>query len=242
MLDNILKNLLNGVSLIEDEFGSVNKILSRQIGAYATTSGRKVCFLVPPDREHLPANSNRGTLAFERQALGNDSTYDEGNESNDNDDDDGSSTAQLLDSSPSSSLGGAQGNAVVFRATDERYLPLQELKFDLVIFESFSSFLFGKTDGEVVELMGEIMGLSRGGNKMSFVLTSESGMLKDEVNAYIRASVDTVIIVKTEIVQNRVNRLLYIPKIYNSRPPDHVIKITIDDEGRIDVDTRELVG
>ena len=48
MLDPILKYLLQGITVIEDEFGAVNKIISKQAGTYAQTSGKKVVFLEPP--------------------------------------------------------------------------------------------------------------------------------------------------------------------------------------------------
>ena len=220
MLDSILKQVVDGVTLIEDEFGAVNKIISRQIGNYASSSGRKVCFLEPPQRD----TSGEGFASSDSTSSSShgDSSFD-------------LPTEELVNTSSS---GGSQKNAVIFR-TDQRYLPLEELKFDLIIFDSFSSYLFGKSDKEVVDLMEEIARLSRGGK--SFVLTSESGMLKDQVAAYIRASVDTVLIVRNEISQNKVNRVLYIPKIRTSKPPDRVIKITIEDEG-VEIDTREFVG
>jgi hypothetical protein len=48
MLDPVLKNLLQGITLIEDDFGVVNRIISKQLGTYAVTNGKKVCFLEPP--------------------------------------------------------------------------------------------------------------------------------------------------------------------------------------------------
>jgi hypothetical protein len=207
LIESIFKNFLDGVTLIEDEFGGVNRLLSKQIGSMASSSGRKVCFLEPPDK------NSPGISGFP------DSTFDVPTEDLEN-------------------SGASQKNSVVFR-TGQRYLPLEELKFDLIIFDAFSRYVFGKTDKEVVDLMEEIARLAKGGK--SFLLTSESGMLRDHVNAYIRASADTVVIVKTDISQNKVNRLLYIPKMKGSKPLDRVIKITIEDDG-VDIDTREFLG
>jgi hypothetical protein len=220
LIESIIKNLVDGVTLIEDEFGSVNKILSRQIGSFASTAGRKVCFLEPPDR-NFGGGGAGGVSNSPVPGMSSfpDSSFDVPAEDLEN-------------------TGLSLKNSVVFR-TDQRYLPLEELKFDLIIFDSFSNYIFGKSDKEVSDLMDEIARLSRGGK--SFVLTSETGMLSDRVNAYVRAVVDTVIIVKTEIAQYKVNRLLYIPKMKGAKPLDHVIKITIE-EGGVDIDTREFVG
>ncbi|MDA4111413.1 MAG: hypothetical protein OK439_02660 [Thaumarchaeota archaeon] len=206
MLDSILKNLLQGITLIEDEFGAVNKIISKQVGAYATTSGKNVCFLEPPE------SNNPSLTGFPENGF----ELPEGIENS----------------------GVSQKNTVVYR-TDQRFLPLEELKFDLIVFDSFSSYVFGMAEKEVVDLMEEIVRLSRQGK--SFVLTSESGMLTERVNGYIRATVDSVIIVKSDVAQGKINRVLYIPKMIGTKPLDHMIKITVEDDG-VSIDTREFVG
>jgi len=206
MLDSILKNLLQGITLIEDEFGAVNKIISKQIGTYANSFGKKVCFLEPPE------SNNPNLTGFS---------------------DSGFELPEDVENS-----GASQKNTVVYR-TDQRFLPLEELKFDLIVFDSFSSYAFGMTEKEVVEFMEEIVRLSRQGK--SFVLTSESGMLTDRINAYIRATVDSVIMVRSDISQGKINRVLYIPKMIGTKPLDRVIKITVEDDG-VDIDTREFVG
>ncbi len=45
MLDEILLKMISGVSLIEEEFGTVNRILAMQAGAYALSLGKEVCYL-----------------------------------------------------------------------------------------------------------------------------------------------------------------------------------------------------
>ena len=209
MLDVIIKNLVNGITLIEDEFGAINKILSKQIGAYAASSGKKVCYLESPEGE----SPNGGLGRYSDQGF-------------------------EVPPEDIENTGVALKNTVVYR-TDQRYLPLEELKFDLIVFDSFSSYVFGKSDKEVVDLMDEIVRLSNGGK--SFVLTSEAGMLDDRINSYIRATADSVVIVRAEIQQYKVNRLLFIPKMKGTKPLDRVIKVTVEDEG-IDIDTREFVG
>jgi hypothetical protein len=213
MLDPILKYLLQGITVIEDEFGAVNKIISKQVGAYAQTSGKKVVFLEPPQSSN-PKLSGFSENQFEFPDNGFDAP------------------ANVENSD------GAQKNTVVYR-TDQRFLPLEELKFDLIVFDSFSNYAFGMSEKEVVEFMEEIARLSHQGK--TFVLTSESGMLTERVNAYIRSNADTVIMVKSEITQGKINRVLYIPKMLGTRPLDRVVKITVEESG-VDIDTREFVG
>jgi KaiC/GvpD/RAD55 family RecA-like ATPase len=214
MLDPILKHLLRGVTLIEDEYGAVNKIISRQLGAYAKTNGKNVLFLeTPSSQETTGDEGSAGLEGFEmvpEEALEN--------------------------------TGAAQKNAVVYRAetkTEQRYLPFEELNFDLIVFDSFSSYIFTMSDKEVADLMEEIVRLSKQGK--SFVLTSEYPMLSDRISAYVRAKADSLIIVRAEIAQNKVNRMLYVPKMIGTKPMDRVVKITVEEEG-VDIDTREFVG
>ncbi len=217
MLEDILTNLLQGITVIEDEVGSVNKVLANQIGTFAKASGKTVCYLEPPGVTN-PASvveqeaQNSSGKMFDSLRVGGGDT--------------GATSSQ-------------QSNRTVYEA-DPRYLPLEDLKFDLVIFESFSSYVFGKSDHEVVDLVDEIVRLSKGGN-MAFILTSESGMLNERVNAYIRSTADSVIVSRTDINQSRINRTLFIPKLRGTKPPDKLIKITIEDGG-IEIDTREFVG
>lgn len=209
MLDPILKHLLQGVTLIEDEYGAINRIFARQLGAFAKTSGKNVLFLEPPSSASLAGRSGEAFEGFE------------------------SVSEQSLENS-----GAAQKNTVVYRS-EERYLPFEELNFDLIVFDSFSSYIFAMSEKEIVDLMEEIVRLSKKGK--SFVLTSESPMLSERVNAFIRANSDSVIIVRAEIAQNKVNRTLFIPKMIGTRPMDRVVKITVEEDG-VDIDTREFVG
>jgi len=211
MLDPILKNLLRGITVIEDDFGAINAIISKQLGAYAVTNGKKVCFLAPP--------SNSSSIA---EGDGDESSGIEI-----------ASEEELVNTGASS-----QKNAVVYR-TDKRYLPLEQLNFDIIVFESFSTYVFGMSEKEVLDLMEELAKLSKQGK--SFVLTSEAPMLDGRINAYIRASADTVIIVRADIAQGKINRTLYIPKMIGTKPTDRLIKITVEDDG-VSIDTREMVG
>ncbi len=212
MLDPLLKNLLQGITVIEDEFGSINRMISKQLGAYAVTNGKKVCFLEPPSTSGVSS-----VLGSAGEFTGFEMPSDE-----------------TLENTGAA----AQQNSVVYR-TEERYLPLEQLKFDMIVFHSFSSYVFAMSEKEVAELMEEIVRLSRQGK--SFVLTSETPMLNDRVNAYIRASSDTVIIVRVEIGQNKINRTLYIPKMFGVKTLDRLIKVTVEDDG-VDIDTREMIG
>ena len=212
MLDPVLKNLLKGITLIEDDFGVVNRIISKQLGAYALKNGKKVCFLEPPTSSgESPSSPGEGGEFSGLEVP----------------------TETVLENSS-----GAQKNAVIYR-TEERLVPLEQLNFDLIVFDSFSSYVFALTEKEVVDLMQEIARLSKQGK--SFALTCETPMLEERVISYIRANVDSLILVRAEIGQNKINRTLYIPKMLGMKPLDHVVKITIEDDG-VDIDTREFVG
>jgi len=209
MLDPILKHLLKGITLIEDDYGAVNKIISRQLGNYAKSSGKNVLFLEPPSTSSVTSGSDGSFEGFETMP-------EEGLENS----------------------GGAQKNTVVFRS-EERYLPFEDLNFDLIVFDSFSSYIFNMSEKEVVDLMEEPVRLSKKGK--SFVLTAEVPMLSERIGAYLRATADSLIMIRAEIGQNKINRMLYIPKMLDTKPLDRVVKITVEDDG-VDIDTREFVG
>jgi len=209
MLDPILKHLMQGITLIEDDYGAVNRIISRQLGNYARTSGKNVLFLEPPSSTSAIAGSSESFEGFE-----------------------------MMPEDGLENSGSAQKNTVVFRS-EERYLPFEELNFDLIVFDSFSSYIFNMSEKEIVALMEEIVRLSKQGK--TFVLTAEVPMLSERVGAYIRATADSLIMIRAEIAQNKINRFLYIPKMFGTKPMDRVVKITVEDDG-VDIDTREFVG
>jgi archaellum biogenesis ATPase FlaH len=119
------------------------------------------------------------------------------------------------------------------------YFPLEKLKFDVIIIESFSSYLFGKSESEVIELTHDIRLLAD--QQRCFVILIESSVLDSKVAAYLRSISDNVIIVKTELNDNRIDRSLYIPKMRNGRVFDKLLKITVEQDN-IEIDTREYVG
>jgi len=200
------------VTVLEDDYGVINKIISKQLGAYALANGKKVCFLEPP------ASSSDNLIPAGGEEFNGFEIPQE----------------ETLENAGS----GSQKNTVIYQ-TQERYLPLEQLNFDLIVFDSFSNYVFGLSEKEVVDLMDEIARLSKKGK--SFVLTCEAPMMNERVIAYIRAAVDSLIIVRADIAQNKINRTLYIPKMIGRKPLDHVVKITIEDDGA-DIDTREFVG
>jgi hypothetical protein len=111
--------------------------------------------------------------------------------------------------------------------------------YDLMVVEGFSSFLFDKTDREVAESIRQMTRLADQGK--SFIVTFDSDLVGEKTAAYIRAAADTVILVKTEVVGTRIDRMLYVRKMKDSLPSDRLIKITVDQAG-VQVDTREFVG
>jgi KaiC/GvpD/RAD55 family RecA-like ATPase len=119
------------------------------------------------------------------------------------------------------------------------FLSLEELDFDLVIFESFSTYLFGRTDREIVGLMDEMRRLA--GLGRAFVLTADVPMFTSIVLSYIRSRADNILIIRTELTTDKISRLLYIPKMKDAKPMERLVKFTIEEEG-IQIDTREFVG
>lgn len=206
MLDDLIRSLLVGTTLIEDRYGAVNRVLAKQISEFASSSGKSVCFLAQSGNASLKEEFSPG--------------FTELTENMEN-------------------TGGSQSNSVVFNA-EEKYIPLEKLNFDVVVFQSFSSYLFGRSEQEVVTAIQEITNLVADG-KRCFVLTSETGMLSKRINGYLRASVDNLVIVRSDIVQNRINRMLFIPKLKGGKQYDQLLKITME-EDRVEVDTREFVG
>ncbi len=132
-----------------------------------------------------------------------------------------------------------EGSNPVMIKIEPGLLSLQDLKFDVVIFEGFSAYLFDKTEREIVDLISVMRKLVSMGR--SFVLIAEGSMLSDKIKGYVRSLSDNVIIVRTEIIGDKINRLLYIPKMKGQHPEDRLTKFTIETEG-IEVDTREFVG
>ena len=141
MLEDILKNLLVGTTLIEDEFGAINKLLAKQISEIASSSGKTVCFL-----------EQSGNSSFDREEFS------------------GKFTA-LHPTENVEGSGSGLSNTIVFKA-EEKFFPMEKLDFDLIVFQSFSSYLFGRSEQDVVNLIQEIINLAADG-KRSFVLTSE---------------------------------------------------------------------
>ncbi|MGA2665482.1 MAG: hypothetical protein ABSF83_11100 [Nitrososphaerales archaeon] len=207
MLDRLLANALEGVTVIEDETGAISKIIAKQMGSYVRASGKKVLFL---------SLEGDGQSAAAREITGQ------------------RSGLRLDELS-----GGGIAAGTQFYGRSQKYVFLEGLTQDTVIIEAFSTYLFDKTEKEVIDLIKHIARLAK--QKKSFIITYDKGLLTDRVAAYLRATADSVIIVRTELTADRVTRMLYIPKMRDSRPIDHLIKITIDQAG-VQIDTREFVG
>jgi hypothetical protein len=207
MLDKDLKNALQGLTVIEEEVGSVGRILARQLGGYAKAAGRRVVFLSlnVEDPQDVASESERmrdraTTRDVESRGI--------------------SPGAQVF--------GGGLMTMLLGGAT-----------YDLMVVEGFSGFLFDKTDREVVDSVRQMTRLADQGK--SFIVTFDSNLVGEKTAAYIRAAAHTVILVKTELIGTRINRMLYVQKMKDALPMDRLIKVTVDQAG-IQVDTREFVG
>jgi len=207
MLDRDLKNALEGLTVIEEEVGSVSRVLARQLGGYAKAAGRRVVVL----------------------SLGIQDPQDVGTEAE-----------QLREGAATREMGsrGISPGAQVFGGGLMTVL-LGGTGYDLMVVEGFSTFLFDKTDREVAESVRQMTRLADQGK--SFIVTFDSNLVGEKTAAYIRAAADTVILVKTELVGTRIDRMLYVQKMKDSLPTDRLIKITVDQAG-VQVDTREFVG
>jgi archaellum biogenesis ATPase FlaH len=109
----------------------------------------------------------------------------------------------------------------------------------VIVIDSFSAYVFDKSEKDAIELIREFGRAAREGK--TFLLTYEPRMIKPELDAYIRSAVDNIISIRTEIQGNKISRMLYIPKMKASKPHDKLIKFTVEDTG-IQVDTREMIG
>ncbi len=213
MLDRILKNALEGITVIEDESGGVGKILARQLAGYGRTAGKKVA-----------------TLSLENEERsGVETTRPPGN---------GHGSGTGIENLRAGGAGVGVGSQAYGKG--QKYLFLEGLSQDIVIVDSFATFLFDKSDKEVVDLVRQMVRLVRQ-QKKSFIIPYDKGLLSERAAAYLRTTADTVVIVKVEITSDKVTRMLYIPKLRDARPMDRLIKITVDQSG-IQVDTREFVG
>lgn len=202
MLERVIHDSLHGITLVEEDVGAINRILSRQIAESARASGMKVVFLTLVDEETLPAELPEISSTVDGEEI-------------------------------------AKQVGERFRVREQKQSVLESLDFDMMVIDSFSSYFVDKTDGDAVELMREIEQLSKQGK--SFVIVYEKGILSARANAYLHSVADNLIIVRTEIVGERVNRMLYVPKILGEEPLDKLIKITVGGS-TVQEDTREFIG
>jgi KaiC/GvpD/RAD55 family RecA-like ATPase len=203
MLDRILKNALEGVTVIEEETGSVARILSKQMGGFAEAAGKKVEFVSLESQEGEFAGI-QGASGVEERAIGE---------------------TRLRSR---------------ITSKDKEYVLPEGLGHDLVIIDSFSTYLFDKSERQAVDLINRIGKLARA-EKRGFIITFDKALLSNRLAAFLEATADSVIIIHTEVTSDRVTRMLYIPKLKDSKPLDRLIKITVDENG-LQVDTREFVG
>lgn len=202
MLDRVVHDSLHGITLVEDDMGAINRILSRQIAESARASGMRVAFLTLVDEE-------------------------------------ASSTDIPTISSAVSGEEFTKDDVGALRARESNQSFLESTEFDMLVIDSFSSYFVDKMERDAVEMLREIERLSKEGK--SFVIVYEKGILSERANAYLHSVADNLIIVRTEIVGERVNRTLYVPKTVSGEPLDRLIKITLDGSS-VQEDTREFVG
>lgn len=204
MLERIVRDSLRGITLVEEEVGSINKIFSRQIAEAARVAGLRVCF-VTLEEEVVPLEE----VATISSRIGGSEDVGTSSES--------------------------QGRR---RAVNAETM-LATLDYNMIVINSFSSYFVDKTERDAVKMIREIRALADQGK--SFVINYEPGILGDRATAFLRSTADNIIIVRTQIIGERVERTIYVPKVAGEEPLDRLIKITVDAAG-VQEDTREFVG
>jgi hypothetical protein len=190
----------------------VGKILARQLGGYAKNDGKRVVFFSFQQDEQQQQADNAAESLMPRQR--------------------GIQTIRDMAS-------GAGGPGPQLYGNSSASMFLSGTDFDLMVVYGISSHFYDKTGRELAETVTQLGRLAKQGR--TFVLCSEAALLGEKNAAYIRAAADSVIIVKTDLIGDLVNRMLYVTKLNGSAPPDKLIKITVDDTG-VQEDTREFVG
>ena len=191
MLDRILKNALEGITVIEEETGSVANILSKQMGGFAEVEGKKI-----------------GSISLEESEI-------------------------QIPNGDLTEIKGASGlEEIVTRkrhrspqiaGDDEEYGLLRALDYDLVIMNNLSTYLFDKSEKQAVDLISRIGKLARV-EKKTFIITFDKGLVSNRLASFLQATADSVIVIHTEITSDRITRMLYIPKMKDSRPPERLIR------------------
>jgi hypothetical protein len=212
MLEKTLKNAMEGLTVIEEESESVGKILARQLGGFAKESGRKVVFFsFEPDEKQQQGEKRSEPLLPQQRGM------------------------QTIRDLAAASMGSE--TPVYGRASTATFLTVTN--FDVMVIDAFSTYLYDKTENEVAETLAQLSKLA--GQGKNFILCSEAALLGQKSAAYIRSAADSVIIVKTELIGDQINRMLYVQKLRGAAPLSKLLKITVDELG-VQEDTREFVG
>ena len=203
MLERIVRDSLRGITVVEEDVGSINRIFSRQIAEAARLAGMQVCFVTL--EEEAVAMQEAPTIS---PRIG------------------GSEDISATESQ-------ARGRSVNAEAM------LASLDYNMIVINAFSSYFVDKTERDAVKMIREIKALADQGK--SFIINYEPGILSDRATAFLRSTADNVIIIRTQIYNERVERSIYVPKVAGEEPLDRLIKVTVDAAG-VQEDTREFVG
>ena len=124
MLDTLLANAMEGLTIIEDDTGILGKILANQMGAYAEAAGRRVA--------HFKMEMG------EAGGLGDDSPM---------------WRRPSDDSAPSDSVRSGRSQLGQILGAGQRYVVRDPTDYDLLIIEDLSVYLYDKTVREVVDVV-----------------------------------------------------------------------------------------
>lgn len=205
MLEKVIRDSFKGITLVEEDVGFVNKLVSRQIAIAARASGLRVCFVTLAEEDRVSAQ--------EKVQLGS------------------------AVGGSEEAIGLADLRSGVYPGSAE--VVLAGLQYDLIVINSFTGYFVDKTERESIKLIREIEALSRNGK--SFVIAYEPGILSEKATAYLKSVASNVVVIRTRLDGDRVDRMLYVPKLSSGEPLDRLIKITVDSAG-VAEDTREMIG
>jgi len=205
MLDRILKNALTGVTVIEEETGSVGRILAKQMAKYAEVEGKRVVFLSfgteeRPILEKGVANVGPSPQLEELRLIGKVLNVDN------------TQKVHVAD------LGVDEaGTGLENYGSDPKRPFLEGLNYDVIIIDSFSTYLYNKPEIETQEMIREVTRVSRR-EKKTFIITYDRGLMTERITAFLGAMADSVIVVKTLLTSDRVTRMLTFRSCATPRP------------------------
>ncbi len=111
---------------------------------------------------------------------------------------------------------------------------------DICIIDTFSALFLEESIRTIASDLETLLKISRSSNVL-FLLASDTGILREREERFVRSMVDGIIQFKTETGGGKINRYISIPKMKGTPPPNKMIPFKVSETG-IAADTRERVG